>query len=43
MRLVEIIIAPAYFWAQLGAPLDPERDTSRLVDTAVLACRGASA
>jgi len=40
MRLMEIIIAPAYFWAQLGAPLDPERDASRLVDTALLACRG---
>jgi AcrR family transcriptional regulator len=40
MRLTEIIVAPAYFWAQLGAPLDPERDTSRLVDTALLACRG---
>jgi len=40
MRLVEIIIAPAYFWAQLGAPLDPSRDTGRLVETALLACRG---
>jgi AcrR family transcriptional regulator len=40
MRLVEIIIAPAYFWAQLGAPLDPDRDTGRLVETALLACRG---
>lgn len=40
IRLVEIIIAPAYFWAQLGAPLDPEHDTERLVETAVLACRG---
>lgn len=40
MRLMEIIIAPAYFWAQLGAPLDPEQDASRLVDTALLACRG---
>jgi hypothetical protein len=40
MRLIEIIIAPAYFWAQLGAPLDPDRDTSRLVETALLACRG---
>jgi AcrR family transcriptional regulator len=39
MRLVEIIIAPAYFWAQLGAPLDPDRDTARLVETALLACR----
>jgi AcrR family transcriptional regulator len=40
MRLMEIIIAPAYFWAQLGAPLDPDRDTGRLVETALLACRG---
>jgi AcrR family transcriptional regulator len=40
MRLMEIIIAPAYFWAQLGAPLDPDRDTDRLVETALLACRG---
>lgn len=40
MRLVEIIIAPAYFWAQLGAPLDPDTDAQRLVETALLACRG---
>lgn len=40
MRLVEIIVAPAYFWAQLGAPLDPDTDTQRLVETALLACRG---
>ena len=40
MRLTEIIIAPAYFWAQLGAPLDPDRDAGRLVETALLACRG---
>jgi AcrR family transcriptional regulator len=40
MRLMEIIIAPAYFWAQLGAPLDPDRDTGRLVETALLVCRG---
>lgn len=40
MHLIEIIVAPAYFWAQLGAPLDPERDAGRLVDTALLACRG---
>ncbi|QAY60645.1 TetR family transcriptional regulator [Microbacterium protaetiae] len=33
MRLVELIIAPAYFWAQVGAPLDPDRDTRRLVET----------
>lgn len=40
MRLMEIIVAPAYFWAQLGAPLDPDRDAARLVETALLACRG---
>ena len=34
-HLVEIVIAPAYLWAQLGAPLDPARDTERLVDTAM--------
>jgi AcrR family transcriptional regulator len=37
LRLVEIVIAPAYFWAQLGASLDPDRDTNRLVETALLA------
>jgi AcrR family transcriptional regulator len=42
MRLVETIIAPAYFWAQLGVPLDPDRDTPRLVETTLLACRGSS-
>lgn len=40
MRLVEIINAPAYFWGQLGAPLDPDADTQRLVDSVLLACRG---
>jgi hypothetical protein len=40
MRLSEIVVAPAFSWAQLGAPLDPERDTSRLVDSALLASRG---
>ena len=34
-RLIEIVIAPAWFRAQLGNPLDPARDTSRLVDTAM--------
>lgn len=32
-RLVELVIAPAYLRAQLGAPLDPEVDTDRLVST----------
>jgi AcrR family transcriptional regulator len=40
MRLVELIIAPAYFRAQVGAPFDPDDDTDRLVDTALLAARG---
>jgi AcrR family transcriptional regulator len=40
IRLVEIILAPAYFWAQLGAPLDPDQDADRLIETALLACRG---
>lgn len=39
MRLMEIIIAPVYFWAQLGAPLDPDRDAGLLIETALLACR----
>lgn len=41
-RLVEIVLAPAYFWAQLGAPLDPDRDAARLVATAVLSANGPS-
>ena len=40
MRLMELTVAPAYFWAQLGAPLDPEADTARLVDTVLIAARG---
>jgi len=40
MRLMEIIVAPAYFRAQLGAPFDPDRDAFRLVEVALLACRG---
>lgn len=32
LRLVELIIAPAYFWAQVGVPLDPDRDTRRIVE-----------
>lgn len=39
MRLVEIVVAPAYFWAELGVPLDPDRDSPRLVETALLASR----
>jgi len=39
MRLVELIIAPAYFWAQVGAPLDPENDTARLVETVLRVAR----
>lgn len=33
IRIVELMIAPAYFWAQLGYPLDPDKDTDRLVET----------
>lgn len=40
MRLMETIVAPAYFRAQLGAPFDPDRDASRLVEIALLAGRG---
>jgi AcrR family transcriptional regulator len=39
LRLIEIVIAPAYFWAQLGTPLDPTKDTARLVDTALTLTR----
>jgi AcrR family transcriptional regulator len=39
IRLVELIIAPAYFRAQVGAPFDPDHDTDRLVGTALLAAR----
>ena len=33
LRLVELVLAPAYFWAQFGAPLDPDQNTERLVAT----------
>lgn len=33
MGCIELVIAPAYLWAQLGAPLDPAKDTERLVST----------
>jgi len=33
LRLIELVIAPAYLWAQLGHPLSAEADTGRLVDT----------
>lgn len=33
LRLFDLILAPAYLWAQLGAPLDPDQGTARLVDT----------
>jgi hypothetical protein len=33
LRLVELVLAPAYLWAQFGSPLDPETGTERLVDT----------
>jgi AcrR family transcriptional regulator len=40
-RLVELVLAPAYLWAQLGMPLDPERDTARLVDTVLAVAHSA--
>jgi AcrR family transcriptional regulator len=39
MGCIEIVIAPAYLWAQLGAPLDPAKDTRRLVDTVLRVAR----
>lgn len=39
LQIVELVLAPAYFWAQLGVPLDPHEATARLVD-AVLAVAG---
>jgi len=41
LRLVELVLAPAYFWAQFGAPLDPDDATERLVDS-VLSVAGAA-
>lgn len=38
MRLVELIIAPVYFWAEVGVPLDPDQATQRLVDTVLRVC-----
>lgn len=43
MQLVELVIAPAYLWAQLGAPLDPEHDTARLVDAVLAVVRATPA
>ncbi|GAB3391786.1 hypothetical protein GCM10027568_17940 [Humibacter soli] len=40
LRLVELVLAPAYFWAQLGAPLDPDEGTERLVDTVLSVAQG---
>ena len=40
LRLFELVLAPAYLWAQLGAPLDPEEGTARLVDTVLSVARG---
>jgi AcrR family transcriptional regulator len=33
LRLIELVLAPAYLWAQMGLPLDPDTGTERLVDT----------
>lgn len=37
LRLVELILAPAYLWAQFGVPLDPDAGTARLVDSVMAA------
>jgi len=42
LRLFELILAPAYLWAQLGAPLDPEAGTARLVGTVLAVAREAT-
>ncbi len=39
LQLVELVVYPAYVWAQLGAPLDPGSDTGRLVDAALAVVR----
>ena len=39
LRLVELVLAPAYLWAQLGAPLDPNEATARLVDGVLAVAR----
>jgi AcrR family transcriptional regulator len=41
LRLFELVLAPAYLWAQLGAPLDPDAGTARLVDTVLCVARAA--
>ncbi len=38
-RLVELILAPAYLWMQLNAPLNPDLDTERLVETVLTVAR----
>jgi hypothetical protein len=42
LRLFELILAPAYLWAQLGAPLDPDVGTARLFDTVLSVARAAA-
>jgi AcrR family transcriptional regulator len=39
VRLFELVLAPAYLWAQLGIPLDPDTGTERLVDTVLAVAR----
>jgi AcrR family transcriptional regulator len=39
LRLVELVLAPAYLWAQFGAALDPDEATPRLVDTVLAVAR----
>jgi AcrR family transcriptional regulator len=43
LRLVELVLAPAYLWTQFGAPLDPVKDTQRLVDTVLLVSQPSTA
>jgi AcrR family transcriptional regulator len=40
LRIVELVIAPAYLWTQFGLPLDPDTDTERLVDTVLCVVEG---
>lgn len=41
LGLFDLVIAPAYLWAQLGAPLDPDEGTERLVRTVLAVAREA--
>ncbi len=39
LRIFDLVLAPAYLWAQLGAPLDPDESTARLVETVLTVAR----